>query len=224
MESPVKDSLYRILPFHRLVQILKTGRWYFAHPSEWEDPYEVRRTTELSPNLFAQCWCRTAVSDAMWRIYSSDGLGVRIRVSQAKLRARLEESAESSDFKFLIRKVKYLKQTELTALEATWTRATQRKPSFTGAATHLFRKRLPFDHEAETRVVILDRRRPDANGQKGCFVSLKPVPLIESVFLDPRAPTEITNAMRHFLKDKMHFPGHVAKSSLYKLDTRKETQ
>ena len=223
MESPVKDSLYRILPFHRLVQILKTGRWYFAHPSEWEDPYEVRRTTKLSPHLFSQCWCRTAVSDAMWRIYSSDGLGVRIRVSQAKLRARLEESAESSGFQFLIRQVKYIKQTELAALEATWTQSTK-APSFTDAATHLFRKRLPFDHEAETRVVILDKRQTEANGSKGYFVKLEPVPLIESVFLDPRAPTEITDALRHYLKAKMLFSGHVAKSSLYKLDTQKEVQ
>ena len=223
MESPVKDSLYRILPFHRLVQILKTGRWYFAHPSEWEDPYEVRRTTKLSPYLFSQCWCRTAVSDAMWRIYSNDGLGVRIRVSQAKLQARLEESAESSGFKFLIRKVKYIKQTELTALEAAWTQSTK-EPSFAEGTTHLFRKRLPFDHEAETRVVILDKRHSTANGPKGYPVHLEPTPLIESIFLDPRAPTELTDALRHYLKNKMLFPGHVAKSSLYKLDTRKEAQ
>jgi hypothetical protein len=224
MELAVKDPLYRILPFHRLVQMLRTGKWYFAHPSEWDDPYEVRRLTGHSPYVFAQCWCRTAVSDAMWRIYSPDGLGVRIAVSQAKLAHQLEQSTAAGGFQYLIRKVQYVKQSKLTELEAGWSHTDSDKLSFRQASEHLFRKRLPFDHEAETRVVILDRRPQQSAAIKGRFIAIEPNPLIQSIFLDPRAPKEVTEALRHYLKESVLYPGTVAKSGLYHLNTRREGQ
>lgn len=38
-----------------------------------------------SSALFAQCWSKVAESDAMWRIYSQNGLGVRVGTTNKKL-------------------------------------------------------------------------------------------------------------------------------------------
>ncbi len=84
-----RQFLYRITGYERLVETLRTDDWYFAHPSTWEDPYEVRIHNSLSPLLFAQCWCRRGVSDAMWRIYSPNNLGVRIRTQADRLKPAL---------------------------------------------------------------------------------------------------------------------------------------
>lgn len=222
MTESSSDYLYRILPFNRLIQTLKTGQWYFAHPSEWDDPFEVRRKTVLSPHLFAQCWCGTAVSDAMWRIYSPDGLGARIRVSKQALKEKLSQAAEANNFQFHIRKVKYLKQSELKRIEEGWTAPDSDRISFRDAATHLFKKRLPFEHESETRVVILDRNATSTRERPGNLIELGSTELIHSIFLDPRAPTEVTDALEHYLKNIMHFPHTVAKSSLYKSETHAE--
>ena len=173
------------------------------------------------------CWgqvSRTAVSDAMWRIYSKDGLGVRIRVSEAKLRRRLSAAAEEQGFNFLIQRVKYVKQSELTRLHDTWTQEADQALTIKQASRPLFVKRLPFAHEAETRVVIHDRRIPEHTDLKGRLIKVDASGLVESVFLDPRAPTEVTDALKHFLKDTVSFPGTVAKSSLYRSETKLEVQ
>lgn len=222
MTESSSDYLYRILPFNRLVQILKTDHWYFAHPSEWDDPFEVRRKTVLSPHLFAQCWCGTAVSDAMWRIYSPNGLGARVRVSRQTLKEKLKQVAKANSLQFHVQNVKYLKQSELAELEGGWIEPDSDGISFKDAATHLFKKRLPFAHESETRVVILDRGTTSTRERPGNLIKLGSTELIHSIFLDPRAPIEVTDALEHYLKNKMKFPHTVAKSSLYKSETRAE--
>lgn len=76
-----RGLLYRIMDFHRIVQIFERRELYFAHPSTWDDPYEKFIKHPQSHALFAQCWTRASSSDAMWRIYSPNGLGVRISTS-----------------------------------------------------------------------------------------------------------------------------------------------
>jgi len=104
--------LYRILSFDRVVQLVRSNRWYFAHPSMWEDPYERRHSNSLTDRLRAQCWCKNGVSDAMWRIYSPDKHGVRIRVSSAKLKSSLDAAYEAQGLRGRVDTVKYLNQLE----------------------------------------------------------------------------------------------------------------
>lgn len=70
--------LYRIMRFDHAVQVLK-GALYFSHPSQWEDPYETHVKHSYDHAIFAQCWTTASMSDAMWRIYSPNFLGVRLR-------------------------------------------------------------------------------------------------------------------------------------------------
>lgn len=80
------DYLYRIFKFEHLVDIFKKSELFFARPTTWDDPYERRIDHPAMNEVFAQCWCRRVVSDAMWRIYSQNTFGVRIKVRSTILR------------------------------------------------------------------------------------------------------------------------------------------
>ncbi|MDR7305126.1 DUF2971 domain-containing protein [Rhodoferax saidenbachensis] len=214
--SSSSQYLYRIIRFDRLVQMLKTNEWHFAHPSTWEDPSEVRTRNKLSDMLFAQCWCRNGVSDAMWRIYSQDKLGVRIRVSRDRLKSALYDLAEQRNIGFHIAPVKYVNEMEYTIRTNKMKLELERRVTFVRASAHLYLKRPAFAHEAETRVVLIDFDQSDDEKPKGHKITLNTRQLIESVLVDPRAPNEYVEAYRHYLKDELNFLGTVEKSQLYK--------
>ena len=217
------QRLYRIIRFDRFVQMLKSDEWHFAHPSEWEDPYETRITSVLSHALFAQCWCRKGVSDAMWRIYSQDKLGVRIQTTKQKLQSALLAVSSKRDIGFRISNVQYLNELEYIARDDRIQADLKNRPTFARASAHLFLKRVAFDHEAETRVVVFDANQPLESIAKSVKVELNSRQLIDSVLVDPRAPEEFLEAYRHFLKDRLGFPGSVKKSLLYRSDERRES-
>ena len=83
--SVAADRLYRIMDFSRVVQMFEREDLYFSHPTAWADPFEKRVEHESSHALFAQYWCQIGISDAMWRIYSQNGMGVRISTTTNKL-------------------------------------------------------------------------------------------------------------------------------------------
>ena len=205
------SSLYRILGFDRLVQLFESNQLYFSHPSTWEDPCEKLLEHRLSPNIFAQCWCKSGVSDAMWRIYSPNQLGVRIRTNKQKLREQLKASGMS----FRLQEVKYKPENELNyQIEAI---ADELAQSFrlSVAFDSLFMKRLAFKHEAEVRAAVFKQGAGEDELSLGIGVPVDPFMLIESVLIDPRAPVPYVRAYKHFLKEKLGFPGRVAQSALY---------
>jgi len=209
------DSLYRILPFHRVVQLFQSHRLHFSHPSTWEDPYETRLRHPMSSRIYAQCWCKKGVSDAMWRIYSSNALGVRIRTTRSRLRKVLTAEKMTSVINFKIKDVRYLQESVLNyEVEAVADELSQ-KLSFTDASSPLFMKRLAFRHEAEVRAVILCNEPTPVDVRDGVNIHVDPHELISTVLVDPRAPDEFVSAYRHYLQDELGFTGRVQKSGLY---------
>ncbi len=95
--SILEDSIYRVFKIEYLLEWFKTGKVAFCRPDEWEDPWEARlfqkgisirknhNTQVVYPfmNLFyAQCWTRHSEdSDLIWKLYSSEKDGVRIKTS-----------------------------------------------------------------------------------------------------------------------------------------------
>ena len=214
--------LYRIVRFERLVQMLKTDDWHFAHPSEWEDPYEIRIKNALSVEMFAQCWCRNGVSDAMWRIYSQNQLGLRIRVKLESLRAELLDAAEAGNIGFRIARVKYINEVEYGVRAGKIALELQRRVTFARASAHLYLKRHAFSHEAETRIVVCDFNQAMEARPSGFKLKLNTRKLIDSILVDPRAPDEYVEAYQKYLKNVLAFPGPVRKSVLYKSEVSRE--
>ena len=111
--------LYRITSFDRVVQMLESNEIYFAHPSSWEDPYETRLVHRQSQFVYGLCWCKIGVSDAMWRVYSPNNIGVRIRTTRERLRAALQDrQSKQPDFRWQLQDVRYVFQDDLESRPA----------------------------------------------------------------------------------------------------------
>lgn len=205
------QNLYRIVGFERAVQLLQSGELYFAHPSTWDDPYDQGIAHKKSPEIFAQCWCRKAVSDAMWRIYSPNNLGVRIGTTVNRLKAELD----ASKLRYKIMNIKYKTTQDLRASLVQLEQKRKEKPSFLTTVAPLFLKRIAFDHERETRAVIYKPNDPSGNEQKGVSIKVDANALIRSIWIDPRAPKEYVEAYTHYLKKELKFKGVVKQSTLY---------
>ncbi|MDO3510226.1 DUF2971 domain-containing protein [Ralstonia pseudosolanacearum] len=206
--------LYRIQSFDRVVEIFERKELYLAHPSSWEDPYESRLKHEASNALFAQCWSINPQSDAMWRIYSPDRLGLRVKSTRENLRAAIREGLKKDGLKYRLGDVEYLPQKELN--QRLLDLAETLKESFTPAtaANSLQWKRRAFEHEREVRLIAY-RKEVSANPQSGLRIKIDPHELIDDILIDPRAPSEFVDAFKFYLKNKIGFQGEVGRSLLY---------
>lgn len=204
--------LYHILPFHRLVEVFETENLYFSSPRAWEDPYETRVGGDQVNSVFAQCWCKLGVSDAMWRIYSPDRLSVRIKTTSDMLTEHVRGGLSNRGERYRVRRrsVDYFLTSDL---KRAITEAQAQASGVGRKLAPLFIKRRAFKHESEYRTVVYDRNADESS--KGLFVPVKPHKLILSVLVDPRAPDAIVEVFKFFLKEKVKFKGRVAKSTLY---------
>ena len=208
-------NLYRIVSFDRAAEIITGKKLYFASPSSWDDPFERALKNSAAQAIFAQCWCRKAVSDAMWRIYSPHCLGVRIATTRQRLQQAIVAAGNTRKLSYSILDVDYLKQEELTRRLETIRQEFKKQFSPPTAMNPLFMKRLAFDHERETRAVILDEDSLTGEPKKGISIPVDPFKLITSIWIDPRAPDEVVKAYKFYLKEKLEFPGKVERSALY---------
>ncbi len=211
--------LYRILSFDRVIQIFERGELHFAHPSTWVDPYEVRLRHAASHQFFGQCWCMKGASDAMWRIYSPNHLGVRISTSTKLLRRALLPAVKELGATIRLDEVNYLSQfninKQLREIQADLSNGF----SVERATDALLLKRKAFDHEAEYRAVLHLPTANEKDIRRGLKLKVNPHWLIDSILLDPRAPDELAAAFTFYLKEKIKFKKRVAPSVLYKTQT-----
>jgi hypothetical protein len=212
--SKGKAYLYRFLPFQMLVEIFETGRLSFSCPSIWDDPYEPIVKHDLYRKMFAQCWSRVSVSDAMWRIYSPDRYSVRITTTEKALRDQMTRAlSDGSRFRWKMgdvhyRSTRYIKEMSKDLRPRLFSESAEEC-----AIDSLLYKRSAFQHEGEYRVAVFHR----AQGRLGdrIPVPVDPHALVRAVMMDPRAPNAIVDVMQFYLKKKIGFKGRVKRSSLY---------
>ncbi|MDP2285222.1 MAG: DUF2971 domain-containing protein, partial [Pseudohongiella sp.] len=187
--------LYKIISFEHAVQIFEKGEIHFSHPSTWDDPYETRLSHRYSKKIYAQCWCSKGASDAMWRIYSPNHLGVRIGTSTKLLRDALKPEANKLGMKLRLGDVTYHTQSEINQ-EATKIREDLAEKFILQRATDLmYMKRDAYDHEFEYRAVLYFPEAAEEDVVKGLKIKVKAKKLIDSILIDPRAPDELAQAL-----------------------------
>jgi hypothetical protein len=209
-----KGYIYRFVEFHRAVEIFENGAVFFARPSLWHDPYEVRIQHKRSAALFAQCWCQTAMTEAMWRIYSPHGTGVRIRTTKERFSAAVGAWAKRKRHGWRDGEVEYMEPGPLARYYKELEAQLKAKFDVRRAADALFVKREAFRHENEWRAVI-DCKDADPQAA-GIAVPVDAHALIDAIALDPRAPRQLVEALGAHFKDKLGFAGDVKPSALYK--------
>jgi hypothetical protein len=207
-----RGHLYRYVSFERAVDIFQNNRLFFARPREWPDPYEVQLAHRGSDMLFAQCWCRTAISDAMWRLYSPGESGVRIGVRREKLAAAVGAWAQANGFGFREREVVYKPAAAVRERARALGRSLNKRFDLERATDALFLKREAYEHENEWRFVLYGEGVPaKANGLS---VPVDALRLVDSVLLDPRASPELVAKRAEFFARELGYRKKVEASAL----------
>ncbi|EII3115733.1 DUF2971 domain-containing protein [Vibrio parahaemolyticus] len=224
-EDGAKDNyLYRVFSFERLLQFIETKQLVLVQPSMWEDPFENfflsaiftdSEGSEFSLNkqntVFGQCWSLTRESDAMWRIYSQDQRGVKVRTTAGKLFNCIRKASNGLGSVYL-GKVNYLPMTELNKLCENHDFVSMSGKSDIGAASTLFYKRREFKHENEVRIVFSNK----TNGRESSKLlrfDVEPLELIDQIVFDPRINDDLYKVYSAHL-EKIGF-NNIKKSALY---------
>ena len=220
-----KEYLYRIVKFEHAVEILQ-GQLHFSHPAAWDDPYEARVKHPYSDAIFAQCWCKNALSDAMWRIYSPDRLGVRIRTSRSKLKDVMlkfmtTQKAGNQKYQYRIADVKYKATQRLEAATEEIIGNGASVFNQSKAADLLCLKRNAFKHESEVRAIFYRAKANNATAPLSLKIDVSGSDLVENIYIDPRASEHLVGALKNYLKNVIGFKGIIGQSGLYRIPSER---
>lgn len=224
-ELNLDDNIYRYMSLSQFMNLVEKSKTYLTRISYWEDSWEAPSRNlgllneksgeihfekdSICEDLFGQCWTTKKESDAMWRIYSPNKEGIKIKTSIKKLK-------EIQGVKFsLISKVHYYENLidGLNYIE-------EKKQIFKSQHRVLLEgliKRDAFKHEEEVRLLILnDRKYIDKTIEKGNYIDFKVniFDFIEEISIDPRAKEYYVETIVEYCK-RADFKIVPKKSDLY---------
>jgi hypothetical protein len=147
---------------------MATNQLVLVNPDMWDDPFEnfylkadaysageKISLASLRKGSFGQCWTLNEDTDAMWRIYSSDKCGVRLKTTVGKLfNAAIKAQGLFADFSCYIGKVEYLTKEQILEIHQQSFYMTTLGGQGDGLASMLLRKRTAFEHESEVRILF----------------------------------------------------------------------
>lgn len=163
-------------------------------------------TKVFRADIWGQCWTTHRETDAMWRIYSPDKQGVKVRCSiRNLLESLLELNQDHRRNGIFIGKVNYLpKKTLLSIL--------RNIGGIYGkdAARSLLLKRREFKHEAEVRLISTIGAGEIQNFE------IDPYKVFDEIIFDPRMNKHICESYKKSIKAN-GFKRRVAQSVMYQL-------
>lgn len=217
LDKPV----YRIMPVHRLLECFQKRQLVLLPPKKWDDPFEnmllsakvmlgdgeVADMQPIRDKVYGQCWTLHRETDAMWRIYSADKSGAKVRSTPRKLLEALKVAdGKFSEIQCFIGRVRYMTQ---KALVSKLKSLDLFNSNGSGIAESLIYKRDEFRHEREIRLLYTGPSR-DVHA-----FSIDPNELFEEVVFDPRMDAELYKAYKAAVKSK-GFSNRIAQSVLYR--------
>lgn len=226
--------IYKVIKKEYLYEALTSQSFKLFRPGDWEDPFEDVFYNSTSINnhgerinhlyerdrLYGSCWSHLKESDAMWRIYSPEKNGIKIKTTVKKLISALFHSIDTQrEKKAFIGKVEYLTTEQIInkLQDEKWVQNIMYDPTNKSKAETLLFKRTEFEHENEIRLIYYEAQRHEV-GQYPEFFSLnfQPNDLIEEIELDPRL-TEIEYLTIEKKLLTSGYSNRVSKSKLYEL-------
>ena len=227
-QSDLDKKIYRVTSLERLLALFVSRSNVLVKPALWEDVFEnfilrspVRQRDgqilhyDYHDRMYGQCWSLDSASDAMWRIYSPDKNGLRIRTTIRKLRDSLYAAQPSlSDVRCCVGKVEYLSNKDLMKIANT---------TFDDSGIgvdDLFRsllvKRLAFLHEREVRI-LYQEFEDDVFSNDTYSYGVDPHTLIEQIMIDPRRSHQESEVTKEIIRKTTNFKGEIKRSLLYTL-------
>jgi len=228
-----EETIYRIFPLKRFIELIKSKQLVLVTPEMWDDPFEnfflkanaydehgtIVDLSNLRNAWFGQCWTKNKDTDAMWRIYSPNKDGVRVKTTVGKLfDAIYDKEYEYSPLTYFIGQVEYKTKQELESF--------MKNASFvdmviggqnTSLAHLLLIKRDAFLHENEVRLLVNESDSDRAKEYKGLYkIPITNITsLIDEVCLDPRLSNEEYEFYQEAIKSLIGEGIPIEKSDLY---------
>jgi len=227
-ETELDKPIYRIISLERLLELFVTGTNTLVKPALWEDvsanfilrsPVRLRGGEiveyDFYDRMYGQCWTLHKASDAMWRIYSSNKTGLRVRTTIRKLAESLIVAQRSlPEVRCCVGKVKYLSDSDLMHI------ANSTFDDSGIGIEEIFRsllvKRTAFIHEKEVRAIYQEL---DENAFS-CDLYRYPIDphhFIDQIMIDPRRSYEEFKMIKEIISKTTGFKGEIKRSLLYTL-------
>lgn len=221
--------IYRVFKIRHLRNTLTKRKNTLVRPSLWDDPFEnvllnvpfYMNNEEISVEIirdmiYGQCWTMNEnETDALWRIYSPNKDGVRVKTTLRKLWnsfANLEDNR--CELSYFIGKVQYKSADHIiypliSNLKSYFVHEDSR-----ALANTLFYKRIEFQHENEIRIIFKNRSTQNyGNLYEHNFDFLDNV---EEILFDPRISDEdYETEKKYFTRADSNVA--ISKSTLYKM-------
>lgn len=238
-DEELDKNVYRIFSFSRLKQLFEEQKLGLVKPSLWEDPFEnfILNSTGTFPDgreftignresFYGQCWSLTKESDAMWRIYSPEKDGVKVKTTIRKLFEpffqiggvyRKPMTGNEYNLKTFIGKVKYKNKQTLLNMLTDRERMSGKlyDQSGWGQASTFYFKRWAFRHEKEIRIMYNGNEDPNAIGNVFKF-DLNPNDVIDEIVFDPRMDRDEYELKKAETRE-LGFEKKIIQSGLYKI-------
>jgi hypothetical protein len=217
--------IYRIMKPKYVYALFQDRENVLVAPKKWDDPFEnlvLSAPVQLSSgemgefgfrhDFYGQCWTLSRASDAMWRIYSPQKTGIRVRTTIGKLLGGLSNAlGHGAAYKAHLGKVEYKRERDLKAICEEGVELT---PDATGVAKTLLLKRKAFRHENEVRLLLLSDG-DDAISDGMFRYPIEPAVMIDQLMMDPRLTANEATEMRVEIRKRTKFSGPVKRSLLY---------
>ena len=190
MQTTLDGSMriYRYMPYARYLAMISDDQIGMPRWTKWKDPFEgflfqqyLKRWpncqhAHLSTSLYCLCFSTDMEKDLIWRSYTPDCDGVRIRTTVGELASVLDD-------RFVLGKVSYKNQSDMKAIHDDAVRNSD-LPIETLRDLFLY-KLLGFEHDREMRLLTIDASLAE---------DIKNVPidacsLFSHVMCDPRMDT-----------------------------------
>jgi hypothetical protein len=219
-----KRHVYRVIKLDYLYALFANKENVLVRPAKWDDPFEnfiLKSKAQLSTgetvtfgfhnDFFGQCWTLKQASDAMWRIYSPDNKGVRIRTTISRLAKSLAKPlGKWAHVSCHIGRVQYLNEKKMLKFANTVFKDGLGEVPI---ARTLLVKRPAFQHEAEIRLLYLDR---DSSTSGDLFrYQVDPHQLVDQIMIDPRLDQKEADALKKEIEKRTGFGGPILRSLLY---------
>ena len=235
-DAELDKSIYRIFSFSRLEEIFSEKKLTLVKPKKWDDPFEnfILNSTGVLPdgryvemsfrdNYYGQCWSLTRESDAMWRIYSQNKDGVKVKTTIRKLFTPLFDvgghyttvNGVVYNLSSFVGKVKYESQKSLIEMLKDEKRMSNKifDQSGWGQASTFFFKRVAFKHENEVRIIFYPQNPINSDYFK---FDIDPKDLFDEIVFDPRME-ELDYEAKNSVLLSWGYNKKISQSELYKL-------
>lgn len=192
--------VYRVYPIDRLLELFTLRKNTLVKPALWDDPFEniifqqnaklksgeTVHFSTIRERFYGQCWTlNTEETDALWRIYSSNKNGIRVKTTFKKLwDSYYNHNDKWAMVSFFIGKIKYASTKEI---QTYFENPDNLNMIFSGQGTvqTLLIKRKEFTHENEIRLIYSALEKENVTGNLYQY-SIDPFDLIDELLFDPR--------------------------------------